>query len=572
MKFIIEEYTYTTPEAISIISKLEMTAQDMAVSKTSFVGYCYSQELNDCVFFLPKVILDGDKILGKYDPELLVDFDSALLDICDRRFLYEFALWIYRALDEYKKYNQLSDNVRKSFFSVVDSTKHSQNSTFVDVALSIKKFCLENQNNFVFTIKESHCGNNRINWNKTVAKKQPVFSNKKPIYLQVVNRLKQVDFDEELLTIFYSIVYHLNRAYGFSLPINCNYKLITGALFDNYLKGQGLMRLRSIKSKYFKDSALKMWRLCEAYFSKAVFIQSSNKQQDYLLAKDFNPIFESMVEDLLGEKDLPKDLLTLKNQKDGKIVDHIYPYHSLVSPEDIYYIGDSKYYSIDSRVDGKSEYKQYTYAKNVIQFNLDLLFQQQLGKKLGTTRIKYRDELTEGYNITPNFFISSKIKADQLNYSSHNLEHIIGSDKPKFHFRNRLFDRDTLWLSRYNINFLFVVSLYACNNYCTKNKFKEEARTMFRREIIQLLNENYSFYLLKEKRGIKVEDAINSNFRLLSGKIFQPEEGVLILALENPDADKKHKDGTIEAEIQQENKKVVDIVDSLFDKQDFILS
>ena len=48
-------------------------------------------------------------------------------------------------------------------------------------------------------------------------------------------------------------------------------------------------------------------------------------------------------------------------------------------------------------------YKQYTYARNVIQWNLDIF---NSGKK-PSSGIKLRDDETEGYNIIPNFFIAA---------------------------------------------------------------------------------------------------------------------------------------------------------------------
>lgn len=37
-----------------------------------------------------------------------------------------------------------------------------------------------------------------------------------------------------------------------------------------------------------------------------------------------------------------------------------------------YYIGDSKYYKLSGELGDESVYKQYTYARNVIQWNLDI--------------------------------------------------------------------------------------------------------------------------------------------------------------------------------------------------------
>lgn len=73
---------------------------------------------------------------------------------------------------------------------------------------------------------------------------------------------------------------------------------------------------------------------------------------------------------------------------------------------------------------------------------------------------KLRDDVTEGYNIIPNFFISAMMNKD-LKYSEGNIERRKGSELVSRQFENRLFDRDTLIVAHYDINFLFIVSLYA---------------------------------------------------------------------------------------------------------------
>ena len=143
---------------------------------------------------------------------------------------------------------------------------------------------------------------------------------------------------------------------------------------------------------------VKLWKLLYTFFEKAEEIESHKNHEDKLLVKNFNLVFEDMIDYLIGSKignEIPK---YIKDQTDGKRVDHIYKAKSLIDNDDIYYVGDSKYYSDDSEVGKNSIYKQFTYAKNVIQFNIDLL-----NDKLDCLR--YRDDLTEGYNITPNFFI-----------------------------------------------------------------------------------------------------------------------------------------------------------------------
>ena len=64
-----------------------------------------------------------------------------------------------------------------------------------------------------------------------------------------------------------------------------------------------------------------------------------------------------------------------------------------------------------------SVYKQYTYARNVIQWNLDI-FNDGRQTESG---VKLRDDVTEGYNIIPNFFISAKLN-EHFDYSDDGIE------------------------------------------------------------------------------------------------------------------------------------------------------
>ena len=100
----------------------------------------------------------------------------------------------------------------------------------------------------------------------------------------------------------------------------------------------------------------------------------------------------------------------------------------------------------------------------------------------------------------------------------------------QFHFENRLFDRDTLFVQSYNINFLFVLSAYLSRNSTLKNNFKKDTQKIFREKLVAFINEKYQFYKVKP-----IEDNfIYKHFKLLNGKVYKPSqlENQLILAFE----------------------------------------
>ena len=290
--------------------------------------------------------------------------------------------------------------------------------------------------------------------------------------------------------------------------------------------------MKQIKYRYFSDIQLRLWEMCYAFFDKAHQIHIVAEQREYLLVKNFNIVFEAIIDELIGDKEPPRGL---KDQDDGKRVDHIYSYRNLTNNEEdkpIYYIGDSKYYKIGNKISDESVYKQFTYARNVIQWNLNLfLDNSEENAALRKEHPIYRDELTEGYNIVPNFFISAKMD-EKLSYadnvSTTNRENNTFLSR---HFENRLFDRDTLLVYHYDVNFLYVVSLYARENAHQKAQWKQKVRELFREKIQAALEENYKFYAMTPKPGLNHEKYLRENFQELLGKVYRPFDDTNYLSL-----------------------------------------
>lgn len=563
MRILIEEYQYDVSKVRDVLYGIDALVNVEGRVSIHYVGYYYNTLLKDCVFILPKVLLknvDGqDLVLGKYKPEDIANVDryNSLGDV-ERNFIYKFAVWIYRAIVVYK-------NDKRSDTTIVCHSRIAQmgnggrrlSNTYLDILLSLIQFNRDNQNFFFFVIKNLHSGLNKINWQRTIATKTAIIQNEQAVYLNPVNKRRQINFDEELLVIFFSILNYIGDTYGFPKDICCQFPLITGKRFETYLKGLGKTRLRQIKYKYFSDKALQLWNLCYAFFKEARQISVSTEQREYLLVKNFNIVFEAIIDELIGDKEPPRGL---KDQDDGKRVDHIYSYRNLTNNEEdkpIYYIGDSKYYKIGNPISEESVYKQFTYARNVIQWNLNLfLDERDEDAALRKEHPIYRDELTEGYNIIPNFFISAKMD-EKLSYA----DNVSATDRKQNvflsrHFKNRLFDRDTLLVYHYDVNFLYVVSLYARENEYQKAQWKQKVRELFREKIQAALEENYKFYAMTPKPGLNHEKYLRENFQELLGKVYRPfdDTNYLSLALdkqkesENKDLlDKLQKDYYVEA-------------------------
>lgn len=521
-----------------------------------YVGYCYSKAAKDVIFFLPKVVLTGENepeketIFGA-SPQSIIDFDSKNLkekfteeghkDY--KEFLSTLSIWIYRTISVYKE--ECNDNILESREHQKESGGRKQkHNTLLDVIIALRDFNKHNQDYLTFIAKNLHSGYNKIQWTKTIAHSQAIIQNGRPIYTEPINKKRIVNFDEELLIIYFSILNYIREIHGFSFTINIQYPLISpDKLRRSYIeKNLGCRRLKQIKYKYFSDKALRIWDLCYAFFDREYKIAMNQTETDYLLAKDFDHIFEVMIDTLIGgndKRELPTDLIA---QKDGKLVDHMFIGQSLIEQSDIkasqtYYIGDSKYYKRakgDQTILGSTSiYKQYTYARNVIQWNMNLFLNGG-----DNEHPQLRDTLTEGYNPLPNFFISARIpnrKDEQGKYLSFDDSGLKSQDTIQLNrqFENRLFDRDTLLLCHYDVNFLFIVSLYGRDNKNKQSAWRETVRREFRSRIQDTLNQLYTFRTLQPRAGMDCYQFIQDNFQRLNGKLYRPktDSNYLVLAL-----------------------------------------
>ena len=533
MRILIEEYQYKIQDISSVLHGIDVMESIDGKVKINYVGYYYNTLLNDCVFILPKVLLKDvsgqELVFGLYKPESILEINvTGPIDDGKKAFLYKFAVWIYRTIVVY-----MGDNNNES--SIIYHTRIAQlgqsgkkaGNTFLDILLSLMQFNRENKNYIFTTVKNLKSGHNKIHWSRTIHSTTALLQDDVPLYLTPINKKRVVNFDEELLIIFFSIINYISNTYGFPRDLYCNFQLITGKRFDAYLNGLGLTRLRQIKYKYFSDKALQLWELCFAFFEESQSIRVNKQQQEYLLVKDFHIVFESIVDKLIGQNPLPDGMK--KKQEDGKIVDHLFTAESLFSNEfNQYYIGDSKYYKMGQNVGPESVYKQYTYARNVIQWNLDIFNAEEVPE----SGIKLRDELTEGYNVVPNFFISAKLD-ETLDYSTDGLEKSEKEhNKHKIvHFKNRLFDRDTLLVFHYDVNFLFLISLYARKSALQIKDWQTRMRNRFRKEIQCWIEEDYEFYVLCPHEGLDEEEYICANFKKLIGKINKPYKNSSLYSL-----------------------------------------
>ena len=588
MRILIEEYQYEYEDVYDVLKGLGVLQDVEGKVSLSYVGYYFNDDpdVNDCVFILPKVLLEGEfgkeKVFGHIEPKDLINAeDCKELTTEEHTFIYNLSVWIYRAITVFRdhEFDRVEDGKRQSsivFYKqapMMGHTRKRRANTFLDVLLTLQEWNKRNESFVMFIVKDLHSGYNKINWTRTISRSQAVIQEsigstrrQDVSYLNPINKKRQINFDEELLVIYYSILQHMHDKYGFPVSINVNFPLIRGDKFAIYISGYGKRRLKQIKYKYFSDKALELWELCYAFFDRPDNIMLNVDQREYLLVKSFHIVFEAIIDELIaGDQKLPKEL---KDQPDGKRVDHLYQYKELTNndtDDNIYYIGDSKYYKRGNSLGKESVYKQFTYARNVIQWNIDLFNDGKAEDRSG--HVKLRDDVTEGYNIIPNFFIS----ANQNVLRPENDIKLIDSDKEdgkrrqqyylSRQFENRLFDRDTFLLAHYDVNFLFVVALYGRNNSASKVQWRNKVRRMFRIEIQQMLKENFEFYAMTAKSDVNPDAYLRENFQQVLGKVYHPfdnregsDQQYFSLALRKPE---KEADAAIREKVASENEAVM---------------
>ena len=518
-------------------------------AKVQYVGYFFSKEKGDSVFILPKVFIDEQhKAFGKYLPEEITSINAnddgvvkRLIEDGDHNVIFELSVWIYRAITQFVSRNIDTDIVDDAVIQNPIDVNGEKSQTMLDIILQLLDFHKKHRHLFTYVSIINASGNNKIHWAKTISKTQPIIKDKTPYYVEFRNKNKAVNLDEELIVLFYSTLEYLCDTYNFRIKSDVQYDLLSSQKVHDLIETKrGTRILKKIRRKYFTDEFVKLWRLLYTFFDMAENIKSHKYHEDRLLVKNFNIVFEDMIDYLIGSKTegIPDEL---KNQADGKIVDHIYKAKSLIDDSDIYYVGDSKYYAAWNEVGANSIYKQFTYAKNIVQFNINLLHHWEPQHKSKDRHLPYRDSLTEGYNITPNFFIRGVVDSQNISYDENIKEQ---SDMLRFnkHFYNRLFDRDTLILKEYNINFLYVLSTYAI--HIDSESRTHRLRTLFRNDLIESLDKTYTFYKVKQKvGGIALEELVRTHFYTFAGRMYKsPEDDTIWLALEKERAAESEND------------------------------
>lgn len=614
MRLLFEEYNYDTNvllKGLGFENDFEAFTEcfkDLIKSATEksvrfgCVGYyhCADKHVQDSVYIMPRVFVnkikvqtaDGetlqDRVFAKqvnstgessegYDPKEIIRIEfkkkqskeeTASVKLAHNEYLFitDLVEWIYGAIKRYSeqfgKGNIIDGNLQRIVTTPGETTE-----TMHDTIECMIKFYKEHRNLFTFVAINRNSGASKVNWKKTISSQVPYLQGNQPIYMSLVSKGKSINYEEDVIVMFLSVMNYLRNRYYHGGVETGGYQILPTSKIEQYiLSGKGVRVMKQMKHKYFTDDLVYLCDMLRLFFEQAYDVMGKPQKSEITIVKKFDRVFEHMIDCLIGDQ-LPIALKYMKNQYDGKNIDHIYHEQSLfpeVSSE-IYYIGDSKYYKEGSDIGTRPIAKQYTYAKNVIQYCIDIFNDEGIEKRNysaseddGTdsaqkekrknyvkkeeenikNQFLYRDDLTEGYNITPNFFIQGRVLPEHREVSKTFYDYDLIPDKENanfeksYQFRNRLFDRDTLILQTYDLNFLFLLANYVSRG--EKESVRQKIRNSLKTNLTDVINKKYNFYTMTCKPGCVLKEEVDKWFKKLNGKIFRlsEDDGQIILALE----------------------------------------
>lgn len=547
MRIYFENWHYRTDQIKPYLVGIKvLNDSDKNESWTDRVGYLFvcNDSYKGPVFILPQAFLikeskDTFNVLGMTGiyPQDVIDTENEEnpLELDGRgSFLPELGLWIFRSLQRFYHENMGTAIAEKAGLDSQLPEDGARDKDFLSTALELIDFLDDHRNLFTQITLINHSGNDKIDWPKTV-EGNPFIENGESWYFDPAIKDKSIDIDDTLLKLYFSVLKYLHDKYRFPVKLDeVRYELYTTSEIQYMIDdGIGKKKLAQIRHKYYRDDLRHLWKLLDTFFDNNISDDHKEQRKERLLVRSYYTVFEKMIDRLLSDE---RGIDELKKQDDGKLIDHIFRHTSLLDKsKDIYYIGDSKYYQDDHKPEGTALYKQFTYAKNTIQYHIDNCY---LSNKKKKDNLFIRDEsIADGYNITPNFFIRGRITESDIDFEKPALDMTYWNQKagqefpkPNMHFKDRLFDRDTLLLREFKVNLLFVVAAYAGFE---EGYWASEMHKTIRDAFIASVDKEYEFFMLTPD-VMMPEKFFMLHFEYLKGKVISLEShpGSFLLAFE----------------------------------------
>lgn len=512
-------------------------------NKLDLVGYYVKGHPDsfqvELVYFLPKIFVNNKekKAFDKYKIEKDKPLDGADIsgDETIKNMLDILPVWLGKALSYYRSRKQNSDILKEVEQEILLPSDSEHEATLTERIYSLEDFYLRHKDLVLFVYQQANTGFHKINWSKTIKKKMPVFfeyeGNLTPIYMETVTRKKTINYDEELMVLFFDTLQYIVNEYNYPIPYESLYEMTPIEEFNDKVENELIIpRMEEIRNNYFSDQLTELWNLLYAFHLKNADVTHGRKE-DYMLVNAFHAVFEDMVDSLISDN----ELLTQKHQADDKRIDHLFLGKSLFDDSNIYYVADSKYYLDDDTTKGSSVGKQFTYVNNILQDAMDAFNNDDKAWK--DKGVYYFDPQTEGYNVTPNFFLRGDINIpDNSNQFSFDEDQLKGFEmeknefyKERCHHKYRLFDRNTQFLLQYSLNFLFLLKYYNDYNAFERNYLQRKLESKVREDMIKRLKVRYEFRIIEDDNHIN--DILKNHFKDVLGRVmcFKNNEEKLVL-------------------------------------------
>lgn len=535
-------------------------------NKLDLVGYYVKGHPDICqvelVYFLPKIFVNNKekKAFDKFIIEKDKPLDGADISGDDniKNMLDILPAWLGKALSYYRSRKQNSDIVKEVEQEILLPSDSEHEATLTERIYSLEDFYLRHKDLVLFVYQQANTGFHKINWSKTIRKKTPVFfeyeGNLTPVYMETVTRKKTINYDEELMVLFFDTLQYIVNEYNYPIPFESLYEMTPIEEFKDKVEDELIIpRMEEIRNNYFSDQLTELWNLLYAFHLKNADVTHGRKE-DYMLVNAFHAVFEDMVDSLISDN----ELLTQKHQADNKRIDHLFLGKSLFDDSNIYYVADSKYYLDDDTTKGSSVGKQFTYVNNILQDAMDAFNNDDKAWK--DNGVYYYDPQTEGYNVTPNFFLRGDINIiDNSNELSFDDDQLTSFEmeknefyKERCHHKYRLFDRNTQFLLQYSLNFLFLLKYYNDYNTFERRNLQRKLESKVREDMIERLKNRYYFIKIENKG--KIDEILKNHFKTVLGRVMYFGNGnFLILAIDKQDKNFKNILDTV---IMQCNKTV----------------
>ena len=271
MRIYFEDYLYPPHLLEEYFGKMLEVCDDKV--KTRYVGYVYNRDKYDGpIFILPKALLlkRGGKMtfLGIKEavPEKIIDLESPENPLYGSDIIGEisgFSIWVHQVIRRFYDENKRSNIIKEAELRRSSASASSGKKDLLSASMQLIDFFKEHETIFTTITKENHSGNNNTSWQRTISRTRPYIdqATQEPLYVQTVNKKKELDTNEKLIILFYSVLNYLKKEYHLKISLGDLIYPIMPAAKVGTLVSSGITpkEIKGNKSSYFREDLRELW-------------------------------------------------------------------------------------------------------------------------------------------------------------------------------------------------------------------------------------------------------------------------------------------------------------------------